>query len=254
MTKQPSAPDILSILSRGASTLPIGEIHDFNRRERDAWVAAKAATVPAGAVVLDVGAGTCPYRGLFKHCTYKTHDFKAYEGFASGAEGSYGQIDYVSDITALPLADGSVDAVLCTEVFEHVPDPVSALRELARIVKPGGLVFITAPLGSGLHQEPFHFYGGYTPHWYRHWAPAFGLVVDEVTPNGGFFKHLAQECARVAWTMEKHAAFHGPNREAVGALFGEVLPRYLFALDEACPMEQFTVGFHVACHKGGKRA
>ena len=38
--------------------------------------------------------------------------------------------------------------------------------------------FITAPLGSGLHQLPFHFYGGYTPEWYRRFTKEAGLHYD----------------------------------------------------------------------------
>ena len=70
-------------------------------------------------------------------------------------------------------------------------------------------------------------------------------------PNGGFFKLLAQECARVAWTMPEHEHLHGDNKEAIGTLFGELLPRFLFNLDEKCFIEQFTVGYHVEAVKGG---
>jgi SAM-dependent methyltransferase len=230
---------------------PIAELLKFNQGDRDLWVAAKAKTVPAQSSVLDVGAGTCLYRKNFDHCAYKTHDFKQYDGFLSNSEGLYGKIDYVSDINAIPVPDASFDVILCTEVLEHVPEPIEALREMARILKPGGRLFLTAPLMSGLHQLPYHFYSGYTPFWYRHFCEKFGLQVTEISPNGGFFKLLAQECARVAWTMPKHAHLHGADQEAVGTLFGEILPRYLFSLEEKCLIDQFTVGYHVEAVKPG---
>ena len=71
----------------------------------------------------------------------------------------------------------------------------------------------------------------------------------EVVSNGGFFKLLAQECARVAWTMPQHEHVHGKNKESVGTVFGEVLPRFLFALEEQCMIDQFTVGYHVEAKK-----
>lgn len=230
---------------------PIADIHDFNQRDRDRWVAERAAAVPAGARVLDVGAGTCRYRPLFAHCAYTSHDFKQYEGFQdpSRNEGTYGSIDLVSDILDLPVPDGAFDVVLCTEVLEHVPEPAAALREMARVLAPGGTLLLTAPLSSGLHQEPYHFYGGFTPHWYRHVCARNGLTVREIASNGGFFRMLSQECARVAWTMEQHRDLHGGFDAAVGRLFGELLPRYLHGLDDACAMPQFTVGYHVMAVK-----
>jgi ubiquinone/menaquinone biosynthesis C-methylase UbiE len=158
-------------------------------------------------------------------------------------------MDYVSDITAIPVEDASFDVVLCTEVLEHVPEPIAAVAEMARIVKRGGKILLTAPLASGLHQEPYHFYGGYTPHWYQMVADRFGLRIEELTSNGGTFRHIAQECARVSWTMERHRHLHGGLAPAVGHLFGELLPRFLSALDDACPDPQFTVGFHVVLRK-----
>jgi len=225
--------------------VPLEEVHGFNQQERDRWVAIKALEVPKGSKVLDVGAGTCPYRHCFDHCVYKTHDFKEYQGEKLGGTKDYGHIDIESDITHLPVPDASFDVVLCTEVLEHVPEPIEALREMSRILKPGGKLFITAPLGSSLHQEPFHFYGGYTPYWYRHFAAKFGLQVKEITPNGGFFKFLAQECARVAWTFDQHKEFHGENGHFVYKLFNEILPRYLYVLDENKLIDEWTVGYHV---------
>ncbi len=81
--------------------------------------------------------------------------------------GGYAAIDYVCDITQIPVEPATFDVVLCTEVLEHHPEPINVVAELARVLKPGGVLLLTAPLGSGIHQEPYHFYGGYTPFWYR---------------------------------------------------------------------------------------
>lgn len=224
----------------------LSSIHHFNAYSRDEWVKQKAATVPAGSKVLDAGAGTCPYRHLFTHCEYITQDFKKYEGYAD----KYGQIDIVSSIDNIPVEDNSFDVILCTEVFEHVPEPIAALKELSRVLKQGGRLFLTAPLGSGLHQLPYHYYGGFTPEWYKHFFAECQLHIKEITPNGGFFKHLAQECARVVWLFDKHRHLHGNKAEQIILpIFKEVLPRYLYALDEECFIEEFTVGYHVVGRK-----
>ena len=246
---QATKPAIETVLREFASELPIEEIHGFNQRERDLWVSQKAGRIASGSMVLDVGAGTCHYRSHFSHCEYKTHDFKKYKGYQDDSEGRYGKIDYISDISSIPVPSESFDVILCTEVLEHVPEPIVVLQELSRILKPGGQLLITAPLGSGLHQLPYHYYGGYTPFWYRHFCPEFNLKIVEIVPNGGFFKHLAQECARVAWTMPKCEKYYGEYKDIIGALFGELLPRFLFNFDEKCFLEQFTVGYHIEAVK-----
>ena len=119
------------------------KIFAFGDFERDQWVAREARQIPKGALVLDVGAGNCRYHALFSHCVYKTHDFAKLSKELTG--GGYGKLDYVSDICSIPVEDESFDAVLCTEVLEHVPDPVKAIEEFARLLKPGGKLILTAP-------------------------------------------------------------------------------------------------------------
>ena len=237
------------LLSPLSSTLPLAEIHHFNQNERDLWVHRKARGTPDGSRVLDVGAGTCQYRPFFGHCEYRAHDFKKYEGVKLGNTTVYGDIDYVSDIENIPVSSESFDLILCTEVLEHVPEPIEAMREMSRIIKPGGRLLITAPLGSGLHQLPFHFYGGYTPEWYKYCARKFGLEIVEIVPNGGALRLLAQECARVSWTWAQHGQVHGSNGEYIRRLFNEVIPRFLFGLEQHWLNDQFTVGYHIEMKK-----
>lgn len=235
-----------------SEVLPLAEIHDFNQRCRDRWMQTKAYTVPSASRVLDMGAGTCLYRPLFSHCDYKTHDFKKYEGAEKhGGTSNYGQIDYVSEILAIPAPDHSFDIILCTEVLEHVPEPIKVLREISRLLRPGGRAFITAPLGSGLHQLPFHFYGGYTPEWYKRFCKEAGMAAIEITPNGGFFKHLAQECARAASIYSQNPKLHGPEAADIHKLLAESLPRLFFEFDDKCFDERFTVGYFVEAVKVG---
>jgi SAM-dependent methyltransferase len=50
------------------------------------------------------------------------------------------------DITALHLPDGAFDAIICSHVLEHVPDDAAAMRELHRVMAPGGVVLVMVPL------------------------------------------------------------------------------------------------------------
>jgi ubiquinone/menaquinone biosynthesis C-methylase UbiE len=57
-----------------------------------------------------------------------------------------------ADVEQLPLADQSFDAAVCSEVAEHVPDDNAVMREIARVLKPNGILFLTVPnLGSAHH-------------------------------------------------------------------------------------------------------
>jgi ubiquinone/menaquinone biosynthesis C-methylase UbiE len=231
------------------------DIFSFNDHRRSTWVAQHAKELPAGARVLDVGAGPCRYRALFAHCRYESQDFTQYEGhdqglFSDKDSWGYGQIDYVSDATDIPVASGSFDAVLCTEVLEHVPDPIAVVRELARIVRPGGRLLLTAPLNSGLHQEPYHFYGGYTPYWYRRFLSDAGFEDIIIEPNGGFFKHYAQEGQRFSAMLDPRRMKHGwPIVPLFWLLtvpwFRLVMPLVCHYLDRFDSHRAFTVGYHV---------
>jgi SAM-dependent methyltransferase len=222
----------------------------FNRRE---WLAQQAAKLPRGARVLDVGAGIGQYRALFTHCDYKTQDF----GQEPATIGQYTPLDYESDITAIPVPDASFDAVVCTEVLEHVPHPIEAVKEMARILRPGGHLFLTAPLGSNLHQQPYHFYGGYTPHWYRKFLPESGLEIESLEANEGFFSFFGQEAQRFVQILRapdvKRAPFFGRPLAWIIALlmipFAYGLPLVGHWLDRLRIESITTIGYHVVARR-----
>lgn len=226
----------------------------LNQKTRDDWVASIAAQLPTGTAILDVGAGQCRYRELFAHCDYRAQDFGAYPGTTDGLfqeTWAYGELDYASDITSIPVDDASFDAVLCTEVLEHVLHPIEAIGEMSRILRPGGRLYLSAPLGSGLHQEPFHFYGGFTPHFYKEVFDSFDLSILSITPNGHFFQLLAQELERAESIVGTQAGLRRwhPTRLLVRALANRRVTGRLLALDREVPVAEFTVGYHIEALK-----
>jgi SAM-dependent methyltransferase len=57
-----------------------------------------------------------------------------------------GKADLTIDVTAIDLPDASLDAIICSHVLEHVPDDAGAMRELHRVLRPGGTAIVMVPL------------------------------------------------------------------------------------------------------------
>jgi SAM-dependent methyltransferase len=70
------------------------------------------------------------------------------------------------DVTALPLASGSADLVVCWDVLEHVPEPERAVAEIARVLRPGGVAVLALPNILSLKGLITRF----TPWWFHVWV------------------------------------------------------------------------------------
>jgi SAM-dependent methyltransferase len=161
------------------------EEFSLERRSILEFVVAYANELEPGARVLDAGAGDAPYRELFNHCEYVTTDWSG--SLHRGAKGA----DIIASLDRLPVADGSFDAVLCTQVLEHVDDPHRTLIELCRVLRPGGRLGLTAPLVWPLHEQPFDFFR-FTPYGIEALLRRAGFTDLAVSPRNGYFATIAQ--------------------------------------------------------------
>ena len=227
-----------------------------NSANRGNWVKRQLEKIPSARTILDVGCGGQPYRKYCGHLVYKAHDFGQLDPSSQIVEGEYGQLDYVSDISHIPEKDCCFDVVLNTEVLEHVPDPIGTVKEMARLLKPGGKLILTAPLGSFLHQKPYHFYGGFTPYWYDAYLTKAGFVNIKVEPNGSYFLFFGQECQRITRILFRSRALSQPLRwlffplEIVFTLlFTLCCPFVCYYLDKVFRLEDYTVGYHIIAEK-----
>ena len=67
-------------------------------------------------------------------------------------------IDCVADAHTLPIADNSVDRVICLNTLEHVANPEKVIKEIYRVLKPGGATSIVVPFLFGFHAAPYDFH------------------------------------------------------------------------------------------------
>lgn len=172
-----------------------------NEEDRVRWIESTLKKIPADLTLLDAGAGESQFKKFCGHLKYIAQDFGQYNG-----DGEVGlqtgnwdntKLDIVSDITAIPLPDSSVDAIMCTEVFEHIPDPIAAVKEFNRLLKPGGYLLITAPFASLTHFAPYHFASGLSRFWYEKHLPDNNFIIDDLALNGNYFEYIAQENRRI---------------------------------------------------------
>ncbi len=107
----------------------------------------------SGDTIFDVGCGTKPFSDLLSELGVKYLGLDTDNSF-------YGMetIDIVATADVLPLADGVSDAILSSQVIEHLPDPENALHETNRVLKPGGLLFISFPMFYPIHAAPYDFF------------------------------------------------------------------------------------------------
>jgi SAM-dependent methyltransferase len=63
-------------------------------------------------------------------------------------------VDVCGDALRLPFPPGAFDLVLSQEMVEHLPDPFAAVREMARVLRSGGVLYLQAPFVIGYHPGP----------------------------------------------------------------------------------------------------
>ena len=177
----------------------VGTTNEYTRR---LYVEKVITELEPGLRLLDAGAGEQQYKRLCGHLKYVSQDFAQYNGVGDNVGLQMGKwdnanLDIVCDISNIPEPDASFDVVLCTEVFEHLPDPIGAIREFSRLLRPGGKVIITAPFCSLTHFAPYHFYSGFNRYFYETTLVNNGFCDLKIEPNGNYFEFLAQEVRRI---------------------------------------------------------
>lgn len=203
--------------------------------EIDRFARAAALSCAAGSLVLDAGAGEAQYRNIFSHCRYIAVDLAV-----GDPAWDYSKLSAVADLSSLPFADGTFDLALCLVVLEHLTEPLLALREIARVLKPGGRLFLVAPLLWEEHQTP-HDYFRFTRYGLSHLLRQAGLEVETLSPIGGYFWVLGRRFVNLL------ALLQGGARWILFALllplFGILLPLACYYLDRFDKNQEFTLGY-----------
>ena len=120
--------------------------------------------------VLDVGCGRKPYRAFVPARRYVGLDLDTPE------LRELGGADLFYDGGEFPVADESFDAVLCSQVLEHIFAPAEFLAEIRRVLRPGGALLLTTPFAWDEHSQPCDF-GRYSSFGLRHVLEGAGFEI-----------------------------------------------------------------------------
>ena len=127
----------------------------MTRNEADMAFKKRAQTVfewvnpQADSVVLDIPCGRGFYLNMFRYVSSCTIIGAELDWpIIKKAQANVGHLNiplHNTSIYALPYASNTFDAVICSEILEHLDDDVAGLQEVYRVLKPGGVVAITVP-------------------------------------------------------------------------------------------------------------
>lgn len=145
-----------------------------------------ASAAAENARILDAGAGEGQYAGFFPRQRYVGADLGV-----GDQSWNYAGLDVLADLNRLPFADAVFDGALNIVTLEHLREPHLAMREMARVLKPGGHLLLIAPHQWEVHQEP-HDYFRYTGYGLQWLVEQAGLRVERLDGAGGMFRLLSR--------------------------------------------------------------
>ncbi len=174
---------------------------NFPTRRRIAAFVRRHAGLLTGDV-LDFGGGEMPYRRLAGARSWRSVEYAPsltgadLNSVARACRSAGDHIYY--DGRQVPLPDATVDAVLATEVFEHLFNLEEVLTELYRVLKPGGTLLATIPFAMYEHEVP-HDFARYTSFALRDRLEGAGFRVERLEKLSGMLEVWLQTSTWLWW-------------------------------------------------------
>jgi len=111
----------------------------------------------------------------------------------------------VVNAMSIDLPDNSFDIVYASNLLHHIPDPTLTLREMHRILKPGGAMVLQVPWQWWIHEAPYDFFR-YTPYGLNYLFEKAGFVDINIEPQSGYFTTVI-----LKWNYFSNRFVRGPN-------------------------------------------
>jgi SAM-dependent methyltransferase len=129
----------------------------------------------------DIGCGNKPFAEFLKDKVSTHIGVDIDDGFYDSSH-----IDLVGSAYEVPAEDNAADALVSSQVIEHLNRPIDAIQEMARLLKPQGLLFLSFPFLYPIHAAP-HDYMRYTEHYVNDVLGMHGFEIIEKSRIGGFW-------------------------------------------------------------------
>ncbi|MCB0121138.1 MAG: class I SAM-dependent methyltransferase, partial [Caldilineaceae bacterium] len=117
-------------------------------------------------------------------------------------------LDIVCDLHDLAVSDATYDVVICSQVLEHLPDPEHVLRELHRVLKPNGRLWLSTPLFFEEHEVP-HDYYRYTRYGLRYLLEKSGFQIQQMAWLEGYYGTIAYQLKTMALALPRTPQDYG---------------------------------------------
>ncbi len=179
---------------------------------------------------LDVGCGRKPYKAIIEENAV----IDSYIGL--DIENPTYQMEIKPEVywdgVSIPLENNSFESAMLIEVLEHVPDPAVVLKEVHRVLAPGGKVLITIPFLWTLHDVPHDEYR-YTPFALKRLVEAAGFAINEMEAFGSWDASMASMLA-----LYVRRGLAGAQKEWMTKFMMPVI-KYLYKRDKKAKLDSF---------------
>ena len=172
-----------------------------------------ASEIKTGDRLLDAGAGSAPYRKYFGHTEYQSADIS-------------GKHDMLCNLDNIPVKDCSYDAIVNTQVLEHVESPSDVMSEFYRILDKGGRLFLTVPQGYGVHGDCNYF--NFLKQGVESLFVNAGFRVVSIEPLGGMFWLMGKHTRVLPWYILRQYMFKDKFKLSVMGIL--LLPFFILSL------------------------
>lgn len=189
--------------------------------------------------LLDIGCGAKPYTELFAaHVT-------EHVGFDHQQTPYYHRpIDVFATAYNIPFKDESFDSGICNAVLEHLEEPLAALTECYRVLKPGGMVVFSVPFIWHLHEEPRDFFR-FSKHGLRYLLEKTGFEIVELKALSGFWITSGQMFVYYLYRFRR-----GPLRWLrIIDILGIIIQVFVYFLERIDRAEEWTWMYIVLVRK-----
>lgn len=205
---------------------------EFSSRTLDVYIIRKSIVNSLKSVLpdlkgslIDIGCGKMPY----KKYILENSDVDNYFGLDIENAIEYDvniKPDFRWNGISMPFNDNSFDSAFGTEVLEHCPEPNIVLKEINRVLKPNGILFLTVPFLWNLHETPNDEYR-YTPFSLERHLRESGFKDINIKATGGWHASLAQMLG--LWV--KRSTMKSYKRRVLEVILKPII-KYLIKIDK----------------------